>query len=108
MEKCADCNAFQRRNPKGGLCRARPPTTLCFGMEQVNVPGLRPGTQGMRPLTGTAFPEVVNEGWCREFQHAVTMSEADKPKMPFDPSKMLPQGDTFAVTEGTNSTEHQS
>ena len=101
--KCEECNAFQRRNPKGGVCRANPPTLMVFGMEQVNVPGLRPGSQGMRPLTGTGFPETANDGWCRQFQPAP--NTPDFPK--FDPSKMKQQGEAHGlnvqdVMEGTN------
>lgn len=99
MDKCEDCDAFQRRSPKNGVCRALPPAVLVFGMEQVNVPGLaRGGSKGMRPITGTGFPEVVNEGWCRQFRAVAGSTQTPV----FDISKLKTIGEAQAVNGQDN------
>lgn len=112
MDKCEDCNAFQRVNPKNGVCRANPPSLLVFGMEQVNVPGLNRGAKGMRPLTGTGYPETPNDQWCRQFERAPAKPTV-QPAPKFDPSQLKPAGEVQSlngqdVTEGANSNELQN
>jgi len=61
-------------------------------MEQVNIPGLKGGMKGQRPLTGTGFPEVPLDGGCRDGFKPIPKAESG-----FDVSKLKPQGEVAGL-----------
>jgi len=92
-EQCSTCDAYKAVNEKSGYCRANPPQVLAFGMEQVQVRGIaKPGTTAMRPITGTRYPEMPADGWCRNGYR-----RAEQVKTAFDPAQLKPSGDATGL-----------
>lgn len=64
QQKCGTCNAFKQERGKQGLCRAKPPLPILYGMQQnPALPQISP-----QPVIFAHFPVVEETQWCREWQ----------------------------------------
>jgi hypothetical protein len=78
-ENCGNCNAFQAGANGEGVCRARPPTAIMVGIQQMPGIGLlKSGPQMQQvPVFQGVFPPMRASSWCRDWQPiAKTITEA--------------------------------
>jgi hypothetical protein len=64
-QKCANCDAALRYDAHQVYCRARPPTPVMIGAGQ---PVIAVGEAPIRPVIVSYFPQMLNDGWCREWR----------------------------------------
>ena len=75
--RCGNCNAWLK-SVRNGICRARSPQVILLGMQQapgVALPGLRTQAQAS-PVTMTVFPEMKENGWCRQWEPVAELEGA--------------------------------
>lgn len=74
-DMCSNCTAFVMDPGRAdqGVCRARPPTPLVLGMQQMpgNVIAHRgQGGPAVMPIIQGVFPPMKATSWCREYERA--------------------------------------
>jgi hypothetical protein len=68
---CETCNAYLKRGPKDGYCRAVPPIPLVVGLSE------HPVTHQPTPRVEALFPPMDKNSWCRQYQPAARLMKID-------------------------------
>ena len=77
-QKCGNCNAYLAgANPGEGVCRAKPPTPIMIGVQQMPVGLMKAPQMQQMPVFQGIFPPMRSTSWCRDWQPlARTVEEA--------------------------------
>ena len=67
---CETCNAYLKRSPKDGFCRAVPPIPLVVGITE------HPVSRKPVPSVEALFPPMDKNSWCRQHQPVLMPNRA--------------------------------